>query len=464
MAGFPSRFNIKKIQTVNVTINDISETRKDVVVTISGDEVTQEESRILKSFLKQAKIPGFRPGKAPEARIRQLYAKQINEELKNAVMRSAYEEVMKQDDLDVYTVVEFPEPGDFLSGQEVSVDLTIDVNPSFEMPEYKGIETQPPAVEVDDAEIDETIERIQRQRADFEVVEREAAAGDYVKVSYTGTVDGEEIAESLKDNPRVQAWGAVKDGWEEAGTDEAKQFGVPAVIDALVGMKAEDKTTVEQVIADDFAVEDLQGKTVSYEVEVHEVRERKLPEIDEEFLKTVNAESLEDFKAQIMDDLEGRKKQESQEAQRNQILDFLDGAVDIALPESALESETQNAMSRIISQNMQAGIGEEEFEKHKDEIFAGAQKTAQREVKLQIILNKIAQKEEVTVENEDLSRAVYSMAMQRRQKPEDLAKELRKDRGQLMQLQRQILFAKTLEVLLKEAKVGEAPAASEEKA
>ena len=71
---------------MNVTINDINDTRKDVVVTLSGDEVTQQESRILKSFMKQAKVPGFRPGKAPEARIRQLYSKEINEELKNDVL------------------------------------------------------------------------------------------------------------------------------------------------------------------------------------------------------------------------------------------------------------------------------------------------------------------------------------------------------------------------------------------
>ena len=436
---------------MNVTINDINETRKDVVVTISGDEVTQEESRILKSFIKQAKVPGFRPGKAPEARVRQLYSQQLNEELKNALMRTAYEQVVGHDEVDVYNVVEFPEPGNFLSGQEISLDLTIDVNPKFDLPEYKGIATEAPSTEVEDKEIDETIDRIRRQRADFEVVEREAAESDYVKLSYTGTLDGEPISDQLKDQPRLQAWGAVKDGWEEAGTDEAKQFGVPAVIDALIGMKAGDTKTVEQVLADDFAVEELQGKTVSYEIEVAEVRERKLPEIDEEFLKSVRSESLEDFKAQILDELEGKKQRDAEETQREQILKFLDEAIDIPLPESAVEAETQNAMGRIINQNMQMGLGEEEFEKNKEAIFAGATQAAQRDVKLQIILNRIAEKEEISVENEDLTRAVYSIAMQQRQKPEDLAKELRKDRGRVIQLQRQILFSKTLDYLLKES-------------
>jgi trigger factor len=447
---------------VNVTINDISETRKDVVVTISGDEVSQEESRILKSFIKQAKVPGFRPGKAPEGRVRQLYNQQLNDELKNALMRTAYEQVVQHDDIDVYNIVEFPEPGNFISGQEISLDLTVDVNPDFDLPEYKGISTEAPPIEVEDKEIDETIDRIRRQRADFEVVDREAAESDYVKLSYTGTLDGEPIADQLKDEPRLQAWGAVKDGWEEAGTEEAKQFGVPAVIDALVGMKAGDTKTVEQEIAGDFAVEALQGKTISYALEVAEVRERKLPEIDEEFLKSVRSESLEDFKAQILDELEGKKKQDSESAQRDQILKFLDEAVEIPLPDSAVEAETQNAMGRIINQNMQMGVGEEEFEKNKEAIFAGATQAARRDVKLQIILNRIAEGEEITVENDDLTRAVYSMAMQQRQKPEDLAKEFRKDRGRLVQLQRQILFSKTLDYLLKESS-RTAVAAGEEK-
>jgi trigger factor len=255
----------------------------------------------------------------------------------------------------------------------------------------------------------------------------------------------------------------VTDGWEEAGTAEAKEFGVPAVIDGVVGMKAGDKKTVEQEIADDFAIEALQGKTISYEVEVGEVRERKLPELDEDFLKTVQAETVEDFKAQIMDQLEAQKKQQSTESQRQQILDFLGNAVDFALPESAVEGATQQAMARMISQNMQMGMQEEEFEKHKEEIYAGAAATAARDVKLELILTRIAKEEEITVENEELSRAVYSMAMQNQQKPEDLAKELRKDRNKVVELQRQVLFAKTLDLLLNESKATEGEPEAEEK-
>lgn len=437
---------------MNVTINDISETRKDVVVTVDGDEVAKEEARILKEMKKQARIPGFRPGKAPDNLMRQRYGKQLKDELKNTVMRNAYNRVLEEEGLQVYSVVEFPEIDEPLAGQEQSLDLTVDVTPDFELPAYKGLTTSSPPTEVEDEEIDQTIDRIRRQRAEFVKVERAAEEGDYVKVSYVGKHGEHLVADMVADNPRLRAWGTVNDGWEEAGTEEARQFGVPAIIDALVGMQAGDRKTVAQVIPDDFSVESLRGETVSYDLEVGEVRERKLPELDEEFLKSVRAESLEDFKAQIMDELESQKKREADEARRQQILDHLAGIVEFPLPQSAVEGETQNALSRIVNQNLQQGVPQEELEKQKEQIQSSAAQTAEREVKLQIILNRIAEKEKITVENEDLSRAVYSMAIQQRQRPEDLAKELKKDRDRVLQLQRQILFGKTLDFILSQAK------------
>ncbi len=437
---------------MNVNITDLSETRKDVTVTLSGEEVAQEEQRILKEFAKHARVPGFRPGKAPEARIRQLYGKALKDELRQAVMSAAFKQVSEHPDLDLYAVVEFPEPGDIVAGRELSLSLKVDVTPKFELPEYKGIPTELPPTEVSDAEIQEAIDRIRRQRADFVVVERPAVPGDYVKVSYLGTLDGVPLAEQLRDQPRLQAWGSVDGGWEEAGTAEAKQFGVPAVIDALVGMRAGDKKTAEQAIPEDFPVAALRGKTVSYAIEALEVRERRLPEIDADFLKGMDAESLEGLKARLLEELEADKKRLAEEAQRDQILQYLNGAVDFPLPESALEGETQNAMARIISQNMQRGVPEEEFEKHKEQIYTGASQIARRDVKLQILLGRIARKEGIQVDNDDLSRALYMMALRQRQRPEELAKELRRDRNRLAQLQRQILFSKTLDFLLKEAK------------
>lgn len=406
---------------------------------------------MLKELGKQANVRGFRRGKVPEAILRQKYKNEIYGEMRSALIRKAYQNIQERDDIELYDVVDVGELGDVDGGSEVTLDITVDVVPSFELPDYSAIATQVPPSDVDDSEVDAFIDNLRRQRANFEKVERAAQAGDYVKVSYMGTLDGEPIQAQLEAHANLRAWGTVTDGWEEAGTDEAKQFGVPAVIDAVVGLEAGGTATVEQVIADTFAVEALRGKTVQYAIEVSEVRERVLPELDEEFLKSTGAESIEDFKAQVLDHLEGNKRQQAERAKRQQILDYIAGAVDIPLPQSGLEAETQQTMGRIMVQNMQQGVPEEEFEKNKEALHASATQTAQRELKLQLILNRIAREEKIEISNEDLSRAVYAIAQQQRRKPEELVKELRKDQRQLHSLQRQVLFSKTLDKLMETA-------------
>ncbi len=441
---------------MNVTANDISETRKNLLVTVSGEEIASEEKTVLKTIAKQARVPGFRPGKAPENVIRQRYRREIGEELNRAVSRKVYQQALEDSDFDVYSVVKFGEGETFKPGEETTVEITVDVTPPFELPPYKGIQTTPPSTEVSDKEVDEAIERLRRERADFTVVERAAGQGDYVRLGYEGTVDGEPIEPKLGDEPRLRVWGKAESTWEEAGTDEAKQYGVPAIVDGIVGMAAGDEKTVEHTFPEDFPVEDLRGKTAQYAVKVEEVRERRLPELDETFLKSVQVESVEELKDRVLTDLETAKKREAENAKRQQIVDFLSQRVEFALPESAVESETQNVMGRIMVENMQRGIKEEEFEKNKEALHGQSEQIARRDLKVQLILTRIAKEEEIKLEEEDLQQAIMAMASRQRTPVEEFVRELQKDRSKLLRIQRQVLFGKTLDFLVKESKVSEA--------
>lgn len=438
---------------MNVSINDNTETRKDVVVSFTAEEIAEESGAILKKVQKSAQIRGFRAGKAPLNLVKQRYSKEIAGELANTIVSKAIGEIRKSDAIRLYEIVALGDVDDIPEDSEFSLDITVDVVPEFTLPEYKGVTVKVPSDEVGDQEIEEFIDRIRRQRADFEVVDRAACAGDYVKVSYTGTLEGERIAPLLESHSNLRSWGLVIDGWEEAGTEEAKQFGVPAVIDGLVGMAAGEEKTVEQEMADTFPVEDLRGKSVQYAVTVAEVRERVLPEIDDAFLKSVNAETLEDFKGQILDHLENQKKSHINSQKRDQILNTLAAGVDFPLPQSGVEKETEQAMVRIMQQNMQKGVEEKVFEENKEALHASALQTAHRDLKLQLILARISTEENISVSDQDLSAAIYSVAQQQQRKPEDLVKDLRKDRQQLLNLQRQVLFSKTLDFLTEHASV-----------
>jgi trigger factor len=438
---------------VNVTVTDVSELRKDLVVALSADEVSQEETAILNEFRKHAKVPGFRPGKAPANIIRQRYGKELKKELGQKIANKAFQDAIQEKGLTVYNVVSLEGIDEVKPGAEATLDITVDLAPTFELPEYMGYETTAPGTDVEDSEIDDAITNIRRQRAAFNVVEREAAAGDYVQVTYKGSVGDQPIKEIVPDVPANKSWAEIEKGWEEAGTDEAKEFGVPEVIDALVGMKAGDEKEVSVTFAEDFKIEELRGKTATYAVSVHEVRERVLPELNEEFFKSLQVESEEDLKARLLDNLENQKKQKQRESQRQQVIDRLLEQCEFPLPESGVQAETQSVMGRIMVENLQRGVPQEEFEQNKEALHAQATPIAERDLKLQFILSKIAEKEGIEVSQEDLQRAILMTAQQRRMSPDDFVKELRKDQNQIRSMQRQILLGKSLDFVVGKAKL-----------
>lgn len=438
---------------MNVTVTDVSDLRKELVVALTADEVAHEETLILQELRKQAKVPGFRPGKAPDTILRQRFKQALLSELSNKIVGKAFESAIKEKDLRVFQVVEVKGVEDIKTGEAATVDLTVDLAPQFELPSYEDLQTVVPGTEVTDGEIDEAIERIRRERAQFEVVERPAEKGDYVKLSYTGTIEGAPVKELLPDEGALKVWAGVENGWEEAGTDEAKQFGVPEIIDGLVGMGVDGTKTVTVDFAEDFKVEALRGKQAIYELKTHEVRSRTLPELNEAFFKTLQVESEADLKARLLDSLEGQKKQRQRELQRQQVIDQLLAAVDFPLPESGIEAETQRVMSRIMAENLQRGVPHEEFEKNKERFHAESSQVAVRDLKAQFILSKLAEKEGLEATQEDLQRAVVMTAQQRRQPVEEFVKELRKDREQIQSMQRQILLGKALDFVVGKSKL-----------
>jgi len=183
---------------VNVQLNNLSDTRKSLVVTLDPAEVDAEHKSVVAEFAKQAQIPGFRPGKAPATIIAKRYAKEIGEEFKQKVVSKAYRESLEQQKLDVLNIVNV-EPGEVKPGAGATITVTLDVRPDFALPDYVGLPTTVAPVEPTDADVDQVIERLRTERAEFKTADRPAVKGDYVKLSYDGSVDGKSIAEIAPD-------------------------------------------------------------------------------------------------------------------------------------------------------------------------------------------------------------------------------------------------------------------------
>ncbi len=432
---------------MNIELKDLSETRKALTVTLDKSEVDSEYQSVLGEFSKHARLPGFRPGKAPATLVVKHYGKDLKEEFKNKVMAKAYRSGLDQSKLDILNLVDV-EQSEIEPGLSAAITFQVDIRPSFILPDYVGLTTQVVPTEPTDAEIDSMIQGLRQERAEFNVTERPSQKGDYLKLGYVGTIDGKSAKDLVADKP---IYAEMPQTWEEAGSIEGL---IPGLGAQLEGLKAGDKKDVTITFANDFAAAPaLAGKTVVYAVTIQEVREKVLPELSEEFFKSHQVENLDGLKTQMRQNLTMRKEYENRQAQRRQVSDALASKVDFSIPESLIESETQNVLRQFIEENMRRGVPQEQFEKDKKELYENARKAAVGRVKVQMILAKIAEAEKLTLEDRDYDNYITREAMRGNTKPDKIAKELGKNREQLRAVQQGLLFDKALDFLVSKATV-----------
>ena len=437
-----------RISAVNVQLTNVSPTRKSLAVTLDPSEVDAEHQAVVGEIAKLARIPGFRPGKAPTAMVAKRFSKEIVEEFKQKVVAKAYRSALEQEKLDVLNVVNVDE-GKIEAGAPANVTITLDIRPDFQLPDYANMPTEIAPTDPADAEIDNVIQGLRSERADFKPADRPAQKGDYVKLAYEGKVDGQPITELAPDK---QLYGKVPQTWEEV--EGANEGVIPGLGKQLAGLKAGDKRDVTITFPAEFpAVAALAGKTATYSVEVQEIRERVLPELNEEFFKSQQVDNLEALRTQVRNNLKLQKEYQNRSAQRRQVTERLAMLVDFPVPDSLVEAETQSVLRNFIEENMRRGVPAEQFEKDKKELFESARKAAHNRVKLQLVLAKIAEQEKIEVTNDDINNFLYREAMRSGQKPDKLAKNLAGDRERLRSVQQSIIFDKAVDFLVSKASV-----------
>jgi trigger factor len=208
----------------------------------------------------------------------------------------------------------------------------------------------------------------------------------------------------------------------------------------------------------DFVQKELAGRKGVYEVEVVEVKEKVLPALDDAFAKTLGAESLEKLEAGVRADLENELKFKLSRDLRAQILKELMGRVNFELPESAVAQETKNVVYDLVRENSKRGVSRETIEKEKDAIYSAATSNAKDRVKLQFLAQKIAEKEDIKVSQEEILRRVQTMAAMYQIPPEKFVKDLQKRNG-FIEIYDQLAHEKVLEFLETNAQIEEVPAA-----
>jgi len=422
-----------------------------VRIELDAQAVDEAFKAMTKDFQKQANLPGFRPGKAPEHMVIKKYDQDIKDEVKKKLIGDSYRKAMEEKKIDVIGYPDIEEI-QFGRGQALQFAATIETAPEFQLPEYKGLPVKREQKEVSEADVEKALGLLREQQTKFETAARPAANGDVVVVNYTGTSDGRPLTEIA---PTAKGLSEQKNFWVDIKPDSF----IPGFSEQLLGAKAGDKRTVNVDFPADFVTRDLAGRKGVYEVEVVEVKEKVLPALDEALAKNYGAESLEKLREGVKRDLENELKYKLSRDVRGQLIQGLLGKVNFDLPETTLAQETRNVVYNIVQENARRGISRDVIEKEKDQIYAASANTAKDRVKLSFLVQRIAEKEDIKVSQEEVLQRAQTLAGMYQIPLEKFIKDLQKRNG-IVELYDQVAHEKVLQFLENNAQVEHVPAAA----
>lgn len=431
---------------MNVTIEELTPCKKLLRIEVPAQEVDTAFNNTAQEFLRQVRLPGFRPGKAPRAMVLQKFESDILSEVKRRLVPDSYRKALKDHQLNP---VGYPDIQEVQFGRGVALmfNATVETAPSFELPEYKGLPAKVPNTQVTDEDVDRALGILRDRQAKYDTVNREAKEGDIAVVNYTGTCDGKPIIETA---PTAKGLTEQKNFW----VNIAKDSFIPGFSEQLIGAKKGDHRTVTVTFPPDFVTAALAGKQGQFAVEIAEIKERRLPEIDQAFAESYGAETPEKLRTGVREDLENELKSKKSRDTRNQIIKALLDSVKFELPEGVVAAETRNVVYQIVQENQNRGIGKEVIEQQKDQIYSAANAGAQERVKAAFIFRKIAEKEGIKVEQKELNLRVHMMAQQYQMPVEKFVKDLEK-RGGAGEIYDQLMNEKVIKFLEESAKLEE---------
>lgn len=418
-------------------------------VEVPPADVAAKRDSIVSTYASQAKIAGFRPGKAPRNVINKRFGKQISEELREALFGEACDQAMEKEQLKVLDFG-FPDKMDERADGSIAFETTLTLAPEFTLPDYKGIEVKVPSSEISDEEVNARLAELQERLAEFEdVADRPLQEDDIAVVDFTTTVGGEPLTEVIGEkgaylNSRENHWLPVKEG----------AF-LPGYAMQLIGMNEGDRKDVAITPGDDFPFEELRGREIMLHTSLEGIKISKLPELDDGFAeKLLPGKSMEELKDLVKGNLFQEKAKGITEYKVNQIVEHLNSAVAFELPEEIVNRETQNQANALVEEGTEQGASDEDILKRKEEIFSLAGERAQMNLKTNFLLQEIAAEEKISVPDADLINHVAKIAEKRGQPIKKVIKELQRTR-QIQSIRNSLLIARTIDFLLEEAKVTE---------
>ena len=423
-------------------------------VELPADQVTKEWQSVAKDFQRHARIPGYRPGKAPQSLIDTRFAKDIREELQNKLLRESLNEAIKQKELKVLSVAKVE---DIQLGEDKTMRFraSVVIAPEFDLPDYSAVEVEVAKRAVAEEDVQKWLEQFRDPHATFEAVEgRPLAMGDYAVMTYEGKLGDQLLSEALPKAPaqlqgRRNAWIFVDPGTL-----------VPGFAKAIEGMAINEERTFTLDVPAEFPLPDLRGSQVTYSATLHGINLKSLPPLDDALAEKIEpGKTLEDLRAQIREHLENQAETEFQNAKRNGALKHLLSQIQCELPAETVQNEVSGILREIVQENQVRGVSDDELRNHQDELVGIAQQSAVDRVRGNFLLMRVAEKEKLEVSQTDMLMAISEMSRRYEIPPKKLIKDLQARDG-IGPIREQILLGKALDLIASNVTVREPAAAT----
>ncbi|NLU36333.1 MAG: trigger factor [Clostridiales bacterium] len=418
---------------------------KKVKLEIHVESETFEES-MQKAYLKNRKhisVPGFRKGRVPRKIIERYYGEAVfYEDAVNELFPKVYDEAVKQTGIEPVAspTVDIAQIG---GGKDLILTAEVDVKPDVELGQYKGIEIEKVEYTVTDEDVEHQLEHIAEDNARWITIEnRGIQKGDLITFDYTGMIDGEPF---------------------EGGTAEKQTLEVgsgrfiPGFEDQLIGLRQEEEKDITVTFPEDYHVDDLKGKEAVFHVKIHEIKEKELPEIDDEFAKDVSEfATLEEYKADLKRKLQETADQNARDQMENQLISKIVDNAKVDIPDVMVENEINTMLQDMEMRLSYTGMNLEKYlqmtntsidllrEQYKD--------SAYNRVKTQLVLEALVKAEAIVVTDEDREKEYEKMAEQYKMNVEDIKKTFGTNTEQM---DYSIQVQKTIDMLMNEAVIVE---------
>ena len=422
-------------------LETLNPTRVRLTVEVPFEELKPSLDTAYKKIAGQVTIPGFRKGRVPPRVIDQRFGRaMVLEEAVNEALPEFYGKAVQENDIDVLGRPEV-DVTKFGDGEQLTFTAEVDVRPDFELPDYQGLEVTVDDAETTDEDLEEQVQALRERFAVLKGVDRPAADGDFVSIDLSATIAGEAVDDlSAKGLSYQVGQGSMLDGLD----------------DALTGLAA----TESAVFPTTLVGGDHAGQAAEVTVTVNSVKERELPELDDEFAQTASEfDTLDELRADLRNRFEQIRRMEQGVQARDRALEALLAKVDVPLPEGVVKSEIESRQHALEHQLEQAHMSREDFlaaeGQSAEEFDADIDKRTREALTAQFVLDKIVTKEQLSVNEQELTEHIIRTASRYGMGPDQFAQQV-VQAGQVPVLVSEVVRGKALALVLESAQVVDA--------